>query len=290
MTEDEGVDDEQSEPSEAAAEDEPLGLDIDGEAVDEARDLEELLDSIESDPIEGIESLESELDTASGPEPGTSNRFDALLSRVEAREGDTADSGVRKDVYDLTAIPGVADADSVLLVGPLGTPADDRTCLSAFDRVSMSNQRVLLVTISPRGRTRLEVFLDERDAAEPIELAHVGRAERRSDLIRTVELNDPSDLARLGISIDRILSDWNESGEISVCLHSLSALLQRIDEERLFRFVHVLLGRLEGEGSQIHVHMDADSHSPRVVGLYRELFDVTIGVTENGLEVRSSAS
>lgn len=266
--------------------------------------FDELLDRVEEEPPErddrsseesgdqlggAFDLLEQEGPTEVDQPPG----FDDLLERVETQERRRKSAkGSQSDRHELASLRPIKYASSILVIGALGSEPDDDTCLSAFELAPLEDQRVLLVTLGRRGPTRLELFLERFEIDQLAALAHVGRLSGAhhapEDVLRTAEVSDPEDLTQLGISISMIVSDWMEtSDQITICLHSLTALLQYVSDQRVFRFLHLLLGRLEDAGATVHVHADAETHAPQVIGLYRELFDVMVEVTDEGLEVRA---
>lgn len=256
--------------------------------IDARRDLQDSGGLEDADHMSDLlGSVVADLD-ADASEPG---EFDDLLERVEQRErADTRAGTRRSDRFDIGEIPGASQARTILLVGSLGSEPDDETCRSTFDLLDLSEQRVLLVSLARRGPTRLDHFLEQSQPADPAAIAHVCRGGSKTgdtvDTFRTASVMSPEDLTHLGISISMIVADWAESPEqVTICFHSLSTLLEYVSERRAFRFLHVLLGRLDEAGARIHVHLDRDAHERHVIALYRELFDMTVEVTDDGLEV-----
>jgi hypothetical protein len=91
------------------------------------------------------------------------------------------------------------------------------------------------------------------------------------------------DLTRLGITISRSLSEVGASAtRTSVCVHSLTTLLQYVEPERLFRFLQILRGRVRSAGALAHYHLNPDAHDERTVRTFESLFDVVVEVTETG--------
>lgn len=216
--------------------------------------------------------------------------FDELLERVERqRAGAPGSRKTRIDHHDITELPAAATAGTLLLRGPLGSTHDDDACVAALEWDDGPADRVMLVTATPWGDTRLEAFLAREGDRHVEEVLHVGRTgEATPDtaaVLRSAPLSDPDDLTYLGITISREFERWAEGdGRISVCVHSLTALLEQETPRRVFRFLHVLLGRL-GD-ARVHVHVDAQRHDAQDVALFRSLFDVTLSVTAGGVEVQ----
>lgn len=243
-------------------------------------------DSGESDVTAGPDTIGTQSDgTNSDRMEGVG--FDDLLQRVEQRE-QRIDREQRPGT-DLRSICRTSDATSVLLIGSRRSDIVDETCLSAFDLEDSSHQRVLLISLMRRKPSRLDLFLDRYDIADTAEIAHLSRRptdNARDTRVRSTQVNDPGDLATLGITISKILDDWKPSqGQITICLHSLTALTQTVTNERAFRFFHLLLGRIEEVDAHMHVHADPSENEGEDLELYRDLFDITVEVDEDGLHV-----
>ena len=92
----------------------------------------------------------------------------------------------------------------------------------------------------------------------------------------------PSDLTGVGIAVTRYLDRWKGSGrEITVCLDSLTTVLQYADVERVFRFLHTLNGRFVAADATAHVHLDPAAQDDQTVSTIATLFDAVIA-HENG--------
>jgi hypothetical protein len=84
-------------------------------------------------------------------------------------------------------------------------------------------------------------------------------------------------LSELGVATVREIGDAEPSGDDSlrVCVEPLTPLRATYDDEALFRFLHLLAGRVRQSG-RLHVHLPAPPDSVEVA-LFRDLFD---GVVE----------
>ncbi|WP_435365103.1 DUF7504 family protein [Haloarchaeobius sp. DYHT-AS-18] len=88
---------------------------------------------------------------------------------------------------------------------------------------------------------------------------------------------DPGDLQSLGQKISRFCKVWTNAGyEISVCFDSLSDLLAANDPEVVFKFCHVLAGRLNSVGAVAHFHLDPTEHSQQLQLTFEQIFDETL--------------
>lgn len=96
--------------------------------------------------------------------------------------------------------------------------------------------------------------------------------------VRRVESDD---LGELGTAISRAIDDLARGdpapGEVRVCLDSLSPLLEGYDESVVFRFLHVLTGRVRQANALAHFHLPVPADA-REARLLAPLFDATVEV------------
>lgn len=200
--------------------------------------------------------------------------------------------GAEATVLSQTDRQKLADADNLLILGPLRGPACTGTCVPLL--ATPRADSVMFVTAKHSVENRLEALRDHANSMpDRVAVIRVGAGERtreRSTLSRpdgpmelAVEgVDDPSDLTRLGIAINRNLSAWNDASKRRICIHSLTELLQYVDQQRLFRFVHILQAKLEKEDTVAHFHLEPSSHSPQTVSVFRTLFDYVVEVGDDG--------
>lgn len=104
---------------------------------------------------------------------------------------------------------------------------------------------------------------------------------------RTWYASSPNDLTGMGISAGRALSAIHaDEGRPRIVVDSLSTLLQYNSLERVYRFLHVLNGRVRAvDGITIQV-VHTDAHTDREVATLAHLFDGVVDVTAgaNGAE------
>lgn len=94
------------------------------------------------------------------------------------------------------------------------------------------------------------------------------------------------DLTGLGIAIDRRLNAAD--GDVRVCFDSLTALLQYVEEERAYEFLHSLCGRLYAHGARAHFHVDPAAHDDRTVARFTSLCDAKVTVSDDDREVHTA--
>lgn len=85
-------------------------------------------------------------------------------------------------------------------------------------------------------------------------------------------IKSPTDLTGLGITVSEYLAD--EGGERTVLtFDSLTVLLQYVDLQRAFRFLHVLTNRVQTVNATAYYHMDPGAHDDKDVATLSSLFD-----------------
>ena len=262
--------------------------DVDGER-DRRSSLKELADSVSDRSA-----------TGRAPDPDL-NLADEGDSPGDAFEWPEVEADRDPQGEPVAAVDG---ASNVLVLGPLTGAHGDRNCVELLEGAGHGPRNLLFVTST---RTVAERWTTWRQYADgrPANLCVLSVGERTRgaagssvtttrggpETIRTETVSDASDLTRLGIAINRLLKEWEPNRyPTSVCLHSLTELLQYTDPQRLFRFIHILQGRLDSLDAVAHYHLYPDAHDDRTVAVFRTLFDTVVRVTEDGrLEVESTS-
>lgn len=179
------------------------------------------------------------------------------------------------------------DAANVLFLAPSDAVAE--SCLELFVPADPSETRVLGVTYTQSADRWLETWRAQVETAPAdLSVASVGSSTRSaaaaapgSDsrptgrVVQTVE--SPEDLTGLGITLGQQLSTWAEESDapIVVCFDSLTVLLQYVDLQRAFRFLHVLSGRAASMGANVHYHLDPTTVDSQTLATLTSLFDAT---------------
>lgn len=88
-------------------------------------------------------------------------------------------------------------------------------------------------------------------------------------------------LAKLGVAISQEIKEFEERNgglepaELRVCFDSLRPLIEEFDEEQVFKFLHILTGRIRSTSGMGHFHLQVESDD-LVVGTFADLFDAVI--------------
>jgi hypothetical protein len=101
------------------------------------------------------------------------------------------------------------------------------------------------------------------------------------DMALTETVSDPTDLATVGVRASEYLEAWDDNGRRTVVvLDTLTGLLDAVDLDRAFRFLHVLAGRVESVDGRAYYLLNPDAHDDRSLSTVRELADAAVGLGE----------
>lgn len=111
-----------------------------------------------------------------------------------------------------------------------------------------------------------------------------GHVQRREPTGYTVKnVTAPHDLTGIGIRLSGILQRWHHDGveEPRMQLHTLSTLLMYTDLKRVFRFLHVVLSRIERVGAVSVCTLDTSSRQSDSFDRLAHLFDAVVEVRDD---------
>ncbi len=258
-----------------------------GRASSKRQNIQELLGRVEG------ESSASTPDEGLDPDSFMERESGGAESDTETSVATGESSGSSQ--FDDPALEGLADASDVLFEasrGDGGSEAD--TCQPFFSMDSSSDQNVLLISLRQSAEDRRQAFLAGADG-EPANMAIISSSDKdrqrqsgrhgggASSGMTVKVVDDPGDLTRLGITISNVLSSWQDNHhQTLVCFDSVSTLLQYAELQRVFRFIHVLQGRLGNIGARTHYHLNPDAHDSQTEATMRSLFDGVITVSASG--------
>ncbi|MFB6298995.1 MAG: hypothetical protein ABEH65_01905 [Halobacteriales archaeon] len=185
--------------------------------------------------------------------------------------------------------PGSQTSSQALLSAPLASSVDDEACCELVGEHLRPGAVVFFITVTQSPSDRLSVYReygpDDIDVQfelvavdnqnTPTELDEASVREGSEELTITTVRN-ARDITRLGLAINKRLQDVANNRPVVVCFHSLTALLQFVDEDIAFRFIHTLNGVVESHDGSVHYHIDSNAHSPEVMGTFRPLFDTVV--------------
>lgn len=160
-----------------------------------------------------------------------------------------------------------------------GAP-DATTSRSVYERWFEADHdgpvRVVVVTYLREPSTYAERWNAVADP--PAEFVVVDARDSRGDAsdgdFGRVVAAAPNDLTRLGIHVSESVDDWE--GDVCFLFDSLSALLQFVDVETAYRFVHVLTSRMAAVDARAFYVLHASQHDPQTTSIFTQLADASL--------------
>jgi len=177
---------------------------------------------------------------------------------------------------------------NVLVAGP-PLSGKRRLAFEALARGADEREGSIVVT-SRDGAER--VLADFRSVLADPDGAHIGvvdcvsqhQGQSASDSNLVKYASSPMDMTGIGIKFSEFLEEFYTErglGKSRVALDSLSPLLVYSDLQTVFRFMHVLTGRIEdAEAIGIHV-IESTAHDAETMNTLKQLFDGVVEVDED---------
>lgn len=136
--------------------------------------------------------------------------------------------------------------------------------------------------------TAREVLARLAERVEPVRLRGVDcTRDVAGDDDRITGVSSPGALTGIGMHVDRHLAELDGEGyRPRLGLYSASTLLVFADFQPVYRFLHVLTGRVEATGGLGVFVLDSDAHDPQTVSAITTLFDVRIDVADGTTTAR----
>ncbi len=196
----------------------------------------------------------------------------------------------RSDGHVPSSLEGVEDASNVLILAPSMELSDGAACARVLSAGDVDGSNLLHVALTDTPDNRLGALRSHLGEVQPLNLAFVTVGDHARSVAATspdgfaTEIGDPGvtsetistpgDLTGLGMKISSIISEWEgDETDVIVCFHSLTTLLQYAEVRQVFRFLHVLTGRLDVVDARAHYHLDPGAHDEKDVNTLKALFD-----------------
>lgn len=192
------------------------------------------------------------------------------------------------DVSDHLPVGELRPGTNLLLTGPQGVGKYDLLCDLLASGLDRGQQAVVVSTNRSAPGVRADVSV--RTASDAPDLSVVDCVSQRRDEPTPPDPNvqyvaSPSDFSSMGMATSEFLERAGDrEAATRLGLHSLSKLLLEADVKTVFRFMHILTGRLSGvEGLGIAT-LD-DNHDQQTMNTLRQLFDGVVE-TRHGVDSR----
>lgn len=189
----------------------------------------------------------------------------------------------------------LSGANSTLLLSSSFAAETEEACTDLLRPGSVSESNVLWVSYTKSPDQQLRRW-QSHSSERPAEMGMVSVEDSTrsvassgsggADLMgpnKPVEtVSSPNDLTGLGIRITEFLTDWEDNGNRTVvCFDSLTALLQYVELETAYEFLHIITGRMAALDAFAHFHMDPDAHDEQTVESIATLMDAVVKIDED---------
>ncbi|WP_233274869.1 helix-turn-helix transcriptional regulator [Haladaptatus cibarius] len=101
----------------------------------------------------------------------------------------------------------------------------------------------------------------------------------------TTAVVDPTDPMEIIVPLSSHLKSWTDDEEQPVVsVQTLTVLLEYVDFDTAFRYLHILTHRIQAAGAVGYFQMDPDIHDPETINTLKTLFDIVVEISEDGAE------
>jgi hypothetical protein len=180
--------------------------------------------------------------------------------------------------------------DSLLVLAPSFATSGPKTCSDLLAREEGVESHVLCVTFTRTPEDHLvnwrrhgnlperASFVDVDASARSMEaFQRSGEEIGQDDVDVTVtQISSPENLTRLGVRVTECLEELTENvgdRQVVVCFDSVTAMLQYVELDQAFRFLHVVTDRFADADAMAHFHVDPGAHDDETLETLRSLFD-----------------
>jgi len=185
----------------------------------------------------------------------------------------------------------IQGASNVLVLAPL-TPDGNRAHMELVASMRPENLSLATVTYTqPPGQWLGDWQRSVGAAPQEVRFIHAsGMAqsetydEQTPDYV-TTEVVDPTDPMEIIVPLSSRLKEWTD-GETQpvVSVQTLTVLLEYVDFDTAFRYLHILTHRIQAAGAVGYFQMDPDIHDPETTNTLKTLFDVVVEVSDSGAD------
>lgn len=262
-------------------------------------DDDEHQDTDNDDPSESLAELAASVqdDQATDGEEHRPN-VDLETADDQAAEESEFSFGIPEQSADsaqIQATEEVKTAANTLLLGPLQGEKIACSRYSLLMAATEDTEDVIVLTLSESPETVLNQW-QTCEVSSPTRLRIVTLTENTAmaddtdrtaseaeNVVAVEQLSSPDDLTRLGITITQQLSEIDmDTTRVAFDFHSLTEVLQYVETERLFKFLHILLRKLESVNAYGQFQIDPKAHDQETVRIFLSLFDSLIEIDSDG--------
>lgn len=164
---------------------------------------------------------------------------------------------------------------SILLCSSAADRDIEAVCKRLLTEGATDDRTVLWVSFGRSPAECLSTLPDETVERAVIAVGTPPTGAAITDESVTVDaVSTRSDLTALGIKLSRFLSAAD--GQITICFDSLTSLLQHVDPDAAYEFLHTVTRQCYAEGGQIHFHLDPSTVGEQTVAAITSLCDARV--------------
>jgi len=196
-----------------------------------------------------------------------------------------AEGDARADRYSLadTLPVDIDDLDAGMNVLVSGPPMSGKRQL-VFDLLAPEgvpvDPLVVMTTDDPASRIRAQ-FEDRDVRFDPSTFRVVDATGAPGDSEPSIHrISSPADLTGMGVAFTQAVDQMGTPDRLRLGFVSISTLLQYVDAERAFSFLHVLSRRTSAAGYLGVYSIDPTTHEDRFVNVVTSIFDAAIELRE----------
>lgn len=196
-------------------------------------------------------------------------------------------------VGESLSVAEVRDGTNLLVMGPPMTGKYDLLCDVLADGHEQGHAGIVVTTGNSASSVRADVASRLPDDADPrlgvVDCVSQERGISQDDHPLTTYVSSPGDFTGVGMASSKLLEQFaGEDRQTRVALDSVSQLLMYADVKTVFRFLHILTGRISAADGLGFGTLDADAHDDQTVSTIRQLFDglAETRTTDGGREHR----
>ncbi|MFH5802265.1 helix-turn-helix transcriptional regulator [Haladaptatus sp. CMAA 1911] len=186
-------------------------------------------------------------------------------------------------------------ASNVLVLAPL-TPDGNRAQMELVASTRPENISLAAVTYTQQPGQWLDDW-QRSVGKQPREIRFIhasGMAQsetydEQTPATVTTEVVDPTDPMEIIVPLSNRLKEWTDSEtQPVVSVQTLTVLLEYVDFDTAFRYLHILTHRIQAAGAVGYFQMDPDIHDPETTNTLKTLFDVVVESSNSGTEWRTT--
>ncbi|WP_205254301.1 recombinase RecA [Halorubellus sp. JP-L1] len=181
-------------------------------------------------------------------------------------------------VADSLPVAEARPGTNLLVMGPPMTGKYDLLCDVLADGHRQGDAGLVVTTQHSASRLREDVGSRVADDADPtlgvVDCVSQERGMGQDENPLTRYVSSPGDFTGIGMASSKLLERFqNQDYQTRVALDSISQLLMYADVKTVFRFLHILTGRISAADGLGFGTLDADAHDDQTVNTIRQLFD-----------------